>query len=99
MNGNGSNRKLRGREKLEVVIEGLVNSNGIAEICRARGISTGQYYQWKERLISKAEEIYKRKGKEKTRHEEKLEEENRRLKEVIAEITTENLDLKKTLGA
>lgn len=99
MNGDGNRKKLSGRSKLKIVMEGLVNSTGIAEVCRANGVSTGQYYQWRDKLLSQAEEIYKRKKEDKsTRKEERLEIENRRLKEVIAEITSENLDLKKTLG-
>ncbi len=98
MNGNGSQRKLGGREKLEIVFEGFVNENGIGEVCRKRGINTTQYYQWRDRLYKMAEEIYRRKGKDKTKREEWLEERNRKLEGVIAEITAENLALKKTPG-
>lgn len=98
MEGSNGHRKLSGREKLEIVFEGMINENGVGEVCRRRGINTTQYYQWRDRLYKMAEEIYRRKGKEKTKREEWLEQRNRRLEAVIAEITAENLALKKTPG-
>jgi transposase-like protein len=91
-------RKRSSKEKLEILLEGLSSESGVAEVCRRRGITPTQFYLWKKRLLKSAERVF-RDGKEKgSRREEKLAEEVGRLKSVIAEITTENLDLKKTLG-
>ena len=57
------------QEKMEIVLAGLSSSNGIAEICRSYGISTVQFYQWKDQLVKSAPEIYKRKSHKK--HTEK----------------------------
>ncbi len=84
-------------EKLRLVVAGMDTNVNIAELCRREGIGVTQFYGWKKKLLSSAKEVFEDKSK-KSRQEEKLEEENRRLKEVIVEITTENLDLKKGLS-
>jgi transposase len=86
------------REKLEIVLEGLSSEKGIAEVCRRHGIAATQFYLWKKQLLGSADRVFGRKREKRSRKEEKLGEENARLKSVIAEITAENLDLKKTLG-
>ena len=91
-------RKRTSREKLEIVLEGLASENGIAEVCRRHGIAATQFYLWKKQLLGSADRIFSRKREKVSRKEERLDEENARLKSVIAEITAENLDLKKTLG-
>ena len=85
-------------EKLRLVVAGMDTSVNIAEMCRREGIAVTQFYGWKKKLLSSATEVFEDKSKKKSRQEEKLEEENRRLKEVIAEITSENLELKKGLS-
>ncbi|MFQ5825524.1 MAG: transposase [bacterium] len=91
-------RKFTPQEKLEIVLSGLSSSNGIAEICRSYGISTVQFYQWKDQLIKSAPVIYKRKSRKKNDQEEKLKEQISHKDRVIAIITEENLHLKKNLG-
>ena len=84
-------------EKLRVVVAGMDTSVNIAELCRREGIGVTQFYGWKKKLLSSAKEVFED-NKKKSRQEEKLEAENHRLKEVIAEITSENLELKKGLS-
>jgi transposase len=91
-------RKWTPKEKLEIVLEGLRDENGISAICRSRGISTTQFYNWKSQLISSAEIVFQRQNNKPNLKEERLKQENERMKGVIAEITAENLDLKKGLG-
>ena len=91
-------KKYTPQEKMEIVLSGLSSSNGIAEICRSYGISTVQFYQWKDQLVKSAPEIYKRKSHKKHTEEEKLKGEIRQKDRVIAIITEENLHLKKNLG-
>jgi transposase len=88
------------KEKLEIVLEGIKSENGISEICRRRGVSTVQYYQWKEKLVRSAGEIYKhgRTGLMTKQKEGKLEEKLKTKDAIIAEITEENLKLKKKYG-
>jgi len=91
-------KKYSPQEKLDIVIAGLSSSNGIAEICRGYGISTVQFYQWKDQLIKSAPLIYERKSSKKHKEEEKLKDQIRHKDRVIAIITEENLQLKKNLG-
>lgn len=88
-------RKWTPKEKLEVVLEGMKDENGIAAICRNRGISTTQYYQWRNKLLGSAEIIFQRSNNKPDIKEERLIQDMGRMKSVIAEITAENLELKK----
>ena len=91
-------RKFSPREKMEIVLTGLSSENGIAEVCRSYGISTVQFYNWKDQLIKSAPEIFKRKSIRDNQKEERHKEEIRQKDRVIAIITEENLKLKKNLG-
>lgn len=91
-------RKFTARQRVQIVLEGLQADTSVAEVCRRHQISTTVYYRWRDQLFENAERLFEKKGKRSEALEE-LEAENRRLKEVIAEITSENLDLKKTPGA
>ena len=92
-------RKWTPKEKLRIVLESLQSEAKLSEICRREGLNPTLVYQWRKQLLSSAEAVYvpKREGHE-DRRVEKLSAENTRMKSVIAEITAENLDLKKTLS-
>src|SRR5437870_5315814 len=93
----GAKRKKRtSAEKLRLVMAGLDPGMNLSELCRREGISATQFYGWKKKLLSNAKVVFEEKRKNSP--EEKLAAENRRLKEVIAEITSENLELKKGLS-
>lgn len=98
-----SDRKKRRRwtasDKLRVVLAGLEGSVEISELCRREGINPTQYYGWKKQLLSSAVKVFAdgRESKPSAK-EHRLESELRRAKDVIAEITAENLDLKKGLS-
>lgn len=92
-------RKLTPQRKLQIALESLQSDQKVAELCRREGLSPTQVYQWRKQLLGAANAVFTdRRGQ--TREDpriEKLAGENQRLKGVIAEITAENLDLKKTL--
>ena len=100
-NGSGELRRKRRRrsaaEKLRIVLAGLQSDTKVSELCRREGITAAQYYQWKDRLLGSAAKVFEEKPGSPSLHEERLVGENQRLKDVIAEITSENLELKKTL--
>ena len=85
-------------EGQNIVLEGMAGNGSIAEVCRRRGISTTQYYNWRDRLKSSAGEIFANRKNRPNHKEERMLEQIRRMKDVIAEITAENLELKKTFG-
>jgi transposase len=89
-------RKRSGAEKLRIVLAGLDSGVNLSEFCRQQGISATQFYTWKKRLVGSAGAIFD--DKKKAAQEEKTEAEMQRLKNVIAEITAENLELKKGLS-
>ena len=91
-------RKYTPKEKLQIVFEGLSNPDGISEVCRRKGISTVQFYQWKDKLTKSAPEIFNRKRKKSVKEIEDLNELIKRKDSVIARITEENLELKKNIG-
>jgi putative transposase len=61
-----------------------------AEICRQHGISSGTYYKWKAKYgglqVSEARRL------------RQLEDENRRLKHIVADLTLDNQALKTVLA-
>jgi hypothetical protein len=70
----------------------------VSELCRREGINPTQYYGWKKTLLSSAARVFNDRPRKSSRKEERLESELTRCKDVIAEITAENLELKKTLS-
>lgn len=86
-------------EKLRIVLLGLDGSVDISELCRREGVSPTQFYGWKKRLMGSAAKVFSEghESKASTR-EQRLDSDLRRAKDVIAEITAENLDLKKGLS-
>lgn len=97
MSGNGTRRRFTPKEKVKILEEGR-QSGSVSETCRRHGLSSAQFYQWEKAARDAMLERFqdgKRKGGSRDRKVESLETENARLKDVIAEITAENLDMKK----
>jgi len=87
------------KRKLQIVLESLQSDQKVAELCRREGISPNRVYLWRKQLLGSAEAVFAR--KKAFREDPKvtrLEADNQRMKDVIAEITAENLVLKKTLS-
>lgn len=99
MSQSKKRRKWSASKKLELVLAGMEAGTEISELCRREGISPTQYYSWKKQLIGSAESIYGDRGNAKAgaSKPDPKEEQLNRLRAVIAEITAENLELKKTL--
>jgi transposase len=99
MSKNKRRRKWRPADKLRIVLESLQSDGKLATICRREGLSPNLVYQWRKQLLASADTVFT--SKRKTGQDpkvERLEAESQRMKNVIAEITAENLDLKKTLS-
>ena len=99
MKNERQRRKWNAQAKLKIVLDSLASDQKLAEICRREGVSPNQVYEWRRRLLGSAEVVFVRKNRAGPDPQiEKLAAENTRMKNVIAEITAENLDLKKTLS-
>lgn len=89
----GENKKRSSEEKLKIVLEALENGN-ISETCRKHGVYEAQFYQWKDKLLDNADEIFQH-GNKKDPEKEKLKRETKRLNETVVELSTELQILKK----
>jgi transposase-like protein len=98
MNEQGKRRKWKAGEKLRIVLAGMQPGVEVSELCRREGINPTQYYGWKKQLLSSAGRIFDVQEGKRSAAEERKEAEVRRLKDVVAEITAENLELKKGLS-
>ncbi len=97
MTNRSTRRKWSPARKLELVLESLQSDTQLAELCRREGLSPNRIYQWRKQLLGSAEAIF---GPRPSKNgpdpqARKLSAENTRMKDVIVEITAENLDLKK----
>jgi len=97
MSGRRKRRSWKAQEKLRIVLAGMDGSIEVSELCRREGINPTQYYGWKKQLLSSASQVFADERKKKSSTDERLATELRRKDAVIAEITAENLELKKTL--
>lgn len=93
-------RVWKSADKLRIVLESMNSDAKLAEICRREGLAPNLVYQWRKALMKSADSIFARKTRDNGPDPriEKMEAENTRMKNVIAEVIAENLDLKKTLS-
>lgn len=96
--GEQQRRRWRATEKLRIVLTCLQPGVEVAEVCRREGINPALYYTWKKRLLASASQIFDDHGKQRDGDRERTDRELVRLRAVIAEITAENLELKKTFA-
>ena len=92
-------RKWTAEEKLRIVLAGLSGDIEVSELCRREGINPTQYYGWKKHVMGSAGKIFATGSHKLSATQQRLETELSRAKDAIAEITAENLDLKKGLWA
>ncbi len=76
-----------GQEKLAIVLQGLRGNCRISELCNEHGITQGMFYRWRDQLLNDGAKLFAYGGVD---HEvERLQRENRKLKETIGELTME----------
>ena len=98
MSASGQRKKWSPEEKLRIVLTGMQPGVEVADLCRREGLNPTMYYLWKKQLLGSAAEVFGSKPGRPSHEEERKAAEVRRLKDVIAEITAENLELKKGLS-
>ena len=93
-------RKFSAEEKIRIVIEGLRGEQSVAELCRREGIASNLYYLWSKDFLEagKSRLLGDTQREANTTEVDELRKENRKLKEVVADLTLDNLDLKKSLS-
>ena len=99
MSQSKERRQWSAADKMRIVLTGMEAGTEISELCRVEGINPTQYYSWKKQLIGGADAVFgkRRGGKAGAAGPDPHEQEMNRMRAVIAEITAENLELKKTL--
>lgn len=94
-----SRRKFPAEEKIRILLEGIRAEVSVVELCRREGIHPTIYYKWLKDFM----EAGKSRLRGDTRREATAEEvrqrqqENERLKQLVAELSLANLTLKKSL--
>ena len=94
-------RVYKPEEKMKIVMEGLSGTIQVTELCRKYGIGTARFYAWRDKMVENSADIFSDRGRKRTPDQiiiEEQKEEISRLKNVIAEITHENLEIKKKFG-
>ena len=96
MGTNGKRRTWSAAEKLRIVLAGMEPDVEVSDLCRREGLNPGPVpCACKAQLLGSAARVFEdRRGRPDAR-EQRREAELQRLKNVIAEITAENLELKK----
>lgn len=100
-NSNQPRRRFAGEEKFKIVKEQVTTKTSVSEICKKYGIYPSQFYGWLEQFFEGAQAGFEKRSKQEgltaaeQRKLEALESDNTRMKDVIAEITAENIAYKK----
>jgi transposase len=99
MSQSKKRRQWSAADKMRIVLAGMEAGTEISELCRVEGINPTQYYSWKKQLVNGADAVFGKRGrgKDEAAKADPQAEELNRMRAVIAEITAENLELKKTL--
>jgi len=89
-------------QKFKIIKEQMTTKTSVTEICKKYDISAGNFYKWQEKFLKAALEGFKKSEDGPTKAElrriEELEKKNLRQQAIIADIASENIELKKSLG-
>ena len=98
MSSTRKRRQWLATEKMRIVLAGMEPGVEISELCRREGVGPTQYYKWKSQLMDSADAVFGKNGASKSDAQKRdpRDQELNRMRAVIAEITAENLELKKT---
>ena len=93
-------RKFSAEEKIRIVLEGLRGEETIAELCRREGISPNLYYNWSKEFLEAGKRRLMGDTKRQADSTEvlHLRSENGQLKHLVADLSLENVILKKIDG-
>ena len=92
-------KRYTAEEKIRMVMEGIRGDDPISTICRREGIHANMYYKWLKSFMEAGKERLKGEEKRGATHGEveELKRDNDRLKQLVAELSVQNMVLKKSL--
>jgi transposase len=93
-----SRRKFPAEEKIRIVMEGIRAEVSIADLCRREGIHATIYYKWLKDFMEAGKGRLRGDARREATSDEvtQLRGENERLKHLVADLSLENLTLKKS---
>ena len=93
-------RKYSAEEKIRIVLEGLRGEDSIAELCRREGLNPNLYYTWSKEFLEAGKRRLAGDTKREATSSEvgSLRKENLQLKELVADLSLNNVVLKKSLA-
>ena len=85
-------------EKLKIVLEEMSGTMSVADLCRKYDIKPARFYYWKDQLLNSAPEIFENRGRKVDEDRIRVEKDKEiaRLKATIADVVSENLEIKKS---
>ena len=91
-------RKFPAEEKIRIVMEGIRAEVSIADLCRREGIHPTIYYKWLKDFMEAGKGRLRGDARREATSDEvtQLRGENERLKQLVADLSLENLTLKKS---
>ena len=95
-----ANRVYTPEEKLKIVLEEMSGTMSVADLCRKYDIKPARFYYWKDQLLNSAPEIFENRGRKVDEDRIRVEKDKEiaRLKATIADVVSENLEIKKKIG-
>jgi transposase len=92
-------KRYTAEEKIRIVMEGIRGDDPISTICRREGIHANMYYKWLKSFMEAGKERLKGEEKRGATHSEveELKRDNERLKQLVADLSVDNMVLKKSL--
>jgi transposase-like protein len=99
--GRRTRRNFTAEEKAKAVVRHLQDGVAVSEICDGLGIHPNQYYGWQEQALSGLAKAFARddsRERAAERRAERLQGELDRRNMAVAELLTEHIALKKSLG-
>jgi len=92
-------KRYTAEEKIRIVMEGIRGDDPISTICRREGIHANMYYKWLKSFMEAGKERLKGEEKRGATHGEveELKRDNDRLKQLVADLSVQNMVLKKSL--
>lgn len=80
-------RKWTSKQKSQIVLEGLSGKIEVSKLCTKYEISQTQYYKWRDLFLQTCHQAFETKNINKK--EQRLNDENHKLKSIIGELTVE----------